>query len=90
MFNEKLLDTASFFKLLAERPDYDLSRMHYYLSIPNSTLPFCPLQVQRQQLLQDRLIAQFGLPPIRREDGFVEALVGEIEPGGTLCWAVLG
>jgi len=35
------------------------------------------------QILQYLFIAQIGLPTIRREDGFMEALVGEIKPGGT-------
>gem|GEM_PF-6146397 len=42
-----------------------------------------PLQIQRQQLLQNLLIAQITLPPICRKDCFIEPLVGEIVPGGT-------
>jgi hypothetical protein len=48
-------------------------------SIPH----IAPLQIQRQQLLQNLLIRQIGLPAIRGADGGIETFVREFEPGGT-------
>jgi len=42
-----------------------------------------PLQIQRQQPLQNLLIGQITLPPIRGEDGSIELFVSKIELGGT-------
>jgi hypothetical protein len=53
-----------------------LRRLHF--------LFFGPLQIQPQQLLQNLFIAQIKVPAVRREDGLVEELVGEVELGGTL------
>lgn len=41
-------------------------------------------QIQPEEIL---LTAQIGLPAIRRKDRLIEELMGEIELGGTLCWA---
>ena len=41
-----------------------------------------PLQIQRQQTLQDRLIAQIVRPGIGGEDGFVQLGVGQEKADG--------
>ena len=43
-----------------------------------------PLQVQRQQPLQDLLVGQVVRPAVGVEHGAVELLVGQIEPGWAL------
>ena len=43
-----------------------------------------PFLIQRQQLLEDLLVAHLGLPAVGGEDGGVELGVGEGEPGGAL------
>jgi hypothetical protein len=40
-----------------------------------------PLEIQRQQLLEDRLVVEIGGPAVGGEDGGVELLVRESEPG---------
>ena len=42
----------------------------------------CSLQIQRQEFLQDLFIAEVGVPAVGGKNGLVEALVGEVEPGG--------
>ena len=43
-----------------------------------------PRQVQRQQTLQNLLVAQVCGPAVRGEHRLVQLAVGEIEPGGAL------
>ena len=47
----------------------------------NSTLP-CPLQIQRQQPLQNLLIGQVARPAIGCKNGFIQLLVRQFQPGG--------
>ena len=44
------------------------------------TLGLTSLQIQYQQLFQNLFITQIRLPSICRKDGFVGALVSEVEP----------
>jgi hypothetical protein len=43
-----------------------------------------PPQVEREQPLQNLLVAEVGRPAVGGGDGSVEAAVGQGEPGGTL------
>jgi hypothetical protein len=43
-------------------------------------LALAPLQIQGQQLLQNLLIGQIGLPAIGGKDGFIEPLVCKFQP----------
>jgi hypothetical protein len=47
-------------------------------------LPRGPLQVESQQLLEALLVAEVGGPAIGGGDGGIEALMGQVQPGGTL------
>jgi hypothetical protein len=49
------------------------------------TALFCilrPLKVERQQPREDFVVGKVGGPVVGGGDGGVEALVGEVEPGG--------
>ena len=61
----------------------EASNLSICMSAEQLLFPFRPLQIQRQQLLQNLLIGQMTLPPIRRKYSLIESLVREIKPGGT-------
>jgi hypothetical protein len=44
------------------------------------TLLSTSFQIQGQQFLQNLLIIQIRLPPIRGKDGFIESFMGERTP----------
>jgi len=47
-----------------------------------------PGQVQHQELRQQRVVGERRRPAVGGEDGGVEFLVGQVEPGGALGLAV--
>jgi hypothetical protein len=57
------------------------SHIHRPIAARHPTLPRCPLQIQRQQPRQYLLIHDIVRPAIGVEDGAIELLVRQIQPG---------
>ena len=53
-------------------------------TVRSTVLAPCPLQIQRQQLLQNLLIIQITLPPIRGKDSLIEPFVRQLQPRGMM------
>ena len=53
------------------------------MTVPLDTL-LRSLQIQGQQSLEDLFIGQGVLPAVGGEDGLIEPVVRQVQPGGTL------